>query len=107
MKTRIVTTLTLFLTMLFCASITYSAALPSNDSTSNASLIKAKALVMRLDIINATDQSIFTKTEKRILRKEVRFIKGNLKELRGGRYIPTMLIVMLVLIPVSVFQLTE
>jgi hypothetical protein len=107
MKTRIVITLTLFLTMLFCLSNTNAAAGTANDSTNNAALIKAKALVMRLDIINATDQSKFTKAEKRVLRKEVRYIKGNLKELRGGRYMPTMLIVLLVLVPVSVFQLTE
>jgi hypothetical protein len=106
MKTRIVITLTLLLTMLFCGSNT-NAATGQNDSTNNASLIKAKALVMRLDIINATDQSKFTKAEKRILRKEVRYIKGNLKELRGGRYLPTMLIFLIVLVPVSVFQLTE
>lgn len=106
MKTRIVITLTLLLTMLFFG-INTNAATGQNDSTSSASLIKAKALVMRLDIINATDQSKFTKAEKRILRKEVRSIKGNLKELRGARYMPTMLIIMLVLVPVSVFQLTE
>jgi hypothetical protein len=106
MKKRIVVTLALLLTVLFCGSGSY-AATGKNDSTDNASLIKAKTLVMRLDIINATDQSKFSKAEKRILRKEVRLIKGNLKELRGGRYIPTMLIVMLVLIPVSVFKITE
>jgi hypothetical protein len=106
MKTRIVITLTLFFTMLFCASNTNAAASMS-DSTKNATLVNAKALVMRLDIINATDQSKFTKAERRIVRKEVRHIKGNLKELKGGRYMPTMLIVMLVLIPVSAFQLTE
>jgi hypothetical protein len=107
MKTRTVLTLSLFLAVLFCVSNTYAATPIANDSTSNAALIKAKALVMRLDIIKATDQSKFTKAEKRILRKESRSIKGNLKELRGGRYMPTMLIVMLVLVPVSVYQLTE
>lgn len=107
MKTRIVVTLTLFTTMLFCVANTTAATHPGNDSTDTASLVKAKALVMRLDIINATDQSKFTKAEKRILRKEVRYIRGNLKELRGGRYLPTALIVLIVLIPLSVYQLTE
>jgi hypothetical protein len=106
MKTRIIIAFTLLLMVLFCGSNT-NAATGQNDSTNNASLIKAKALVMRLDIINATDQSKFSKADRRILRKEARYIKGNLKELRGGRYMPTMLIVMIVLIPVSVFQLTE
>ena len=106
MKTYMGITLTLLLTMVICGS-TANAAAEQNDSTDYAPLIQAKALVMRLDIINATDQSKFTKAEKRILRKEVRHIKGDLKELRGGRYVPTIFIVLLLLVPVTVFQLTE
>lgn len=79
----------------------------ATDSTKNIAITNAKALVMRLDIINTTDQSKFTKSEKRILRKETRHIKGDLKELRGGRYFRTSLLVLLILVPVSVFQLSE
>ena len=106
MKTRIVIIVTLFVTMVICGPDTY-ASRPTTDSTKDASIIQAKQLIMRLDTINASDKSNFNKAEKKILRKEVRFIKRDLKELRGGRYLSTMLIVMIVLIPVSVFQLTE
>jgi hypothetical protein len=106
MKTSIVLLISL-LTMLFSTSGVCSEKNTPVDSTHMAALIKAKQLVMRLDIIKATDQSRFTTMQRRILRKETRHIKGDLKELRGGRYVSTMLVVMLFLVPVSVFQLTE
>jgi hypothetical protein len=93
--------------MLFSSSTAHAEKKPVTDSTSIAVIIKAKALVMRLDIINATDQSGFTKSEKRMLKKETRHIKGDLKELHGGRYIRTSLLILIVLVPLSVFQLTE
>jgi hypothetical protein len=107
MKARIVFNLGFLFMMLFCASITNTGSGRALDSAKNASLAQAKALVMRLDIINVTDQSKLTRAEKRIQRKEIRYIKRNLKELRGGSYLPTSVIVLLLLIPVSVFQLTE
>jgi hypothetical protein len=106
MKTCIVVMICLFTTMLFYTSSAQAENL-ATDSSNNAALRKAKALVMRLDIINATDISELTKKEKRTLRKETRYIKGNLKELRGGRYVRTSLLVLLLLVPVSVFQLSE
>jgi hypothetical protein len=106
MKTCIVVVISFFAAMLFSTSTVHAGNLVT-DSTNLAGIVKAKALIMRLDIINATDQSEFTKTEKRTLRKETRHIKGDLKELRGGRYVRTSLLVLLVLVPVSVFQLTE
>jgi hypothetical protein len=107
MKTYIVVIVTLIATMLFSLSTAHAEQNRVSDSSSTAALIKAKALVMRLDIINATDQSGFTKAEKRTLRKESHHIKGDLKELHGGRYIRTSLLVLIVLVPLSVFQLTE
>jgi hypothetical protein len=107
MKTYIVVIVSLIATMLFFSSTVHAEKNLKTDSTSNAAIIKAKALVMRLDIINATDQSGFTKAEKRTLRKESHHIKGDLKELHGGRYIRTSLLVLIVLVPLSVFQLTE
>jgi hypothetical protein len=77
------------------------------DSSNTAAIIKGKAFIMRLDIIKSTDQSNLTKAEKRILLKETRSIKANLKELRGGRYFRRSLILLFVLVPFSVFQLTE
>jgi hypothetical protein len=106
MKTCIVVIISL-LTMLFSTSGVSADKNRPADSTHIAAITKAKDLVMRLDIINATDQSDFTTTQKRLLRKETRHIKGNLKELRGGRNVRRMLVVMIILVPVSVFQLTE
>jgi hypothetical protein len=107
MKTYIVVIVTLVATMLFSSSTALAEKHVNSDSTNNAVIIKAKALVMRLDIINVTDQSGFTKAEKRTLRKETHHIKGELKELHGGRYIRTSLLILIVLVPLSVFQLTE
>jgi hypothetical protein len=107
MKTYIVVIVTLVATMLFSSSPVLAGQYLNTDSSSNAAIIKAKGLVMRLDIINATDQSGFTKSEKRTLKKETRHIKGELKELHGGRYMRTSLLILIVLVPISVFQLTE
>jgi hypothetical protein len=68
MKTRIVIRITLFLTVLFCVSNRYAAT--ENDLTNNASLTKAKALVMQLDIITATDHPKFAKAEKEFFAKK-------------------------------------
>jgi hypothetical protein len=107
MNTCIVVIVSLLATMLFYPSEAHTERRAVPDSIDIAVIIKAKALVMRLDIINTTDQSEFTKAEKRTLRKEARHIKSNLKELRGGRYVRTTFLVLLFLVPVSVFQLTE
>lgn len=45
---------------------------------------ETKALVSRLETIQAMDFSTLTKTEKRALRSEVRSIKATLKETDGG-----------------------
>lgn len=75
--------------------------------TTSTTLSKAKSMLMRLDILNATDQSNFTKSEKRIVRKEVKAIKSDLKELRGARYMRTGIIVLILAIPLSAFYITE
>jgi hypothetical protein len=79
----------------------------TKDSTSTATITKAKVMLMRLDVINAIDQSGYTRSEKRIIRLEVRNIKANLKELRGGRYVKTAMIAFILIVPLSVFYLAE
>lgn len=96
-----------FFMLLLITSTAQAHKISATDSTKNIAIINAKALVTRLDIINTTDQSKFTNSERRILRKETRQIKGDLKELKGGRYFRTSLLVLLVLVPISVFQLTD
>lgn len=48
---------------------------------------EAKALVTRLDEIKAIDMSTLKSTEKKELRKEVRSIKRELKDISGGVYV--------------------
>lgn len=57
---------------------------PSEVVSKPADEAKAKALLLRLDEINAMDKSDLKSPEKSILRKEVRSIKNQLNELGGG-----------------------
>jgi hypothetical protein len=77
------------------------------DTTSTVAITKAKSMLMRLDVINATDQSNFNRSEKRIVRKEIKAIKSDLKELQGARYMRTAMIVLILVVPLSVFYVTE
>lgn len=88
-------------------STAHSLTLTRLDSAHDVTIVNAKALLMRLDLLTATDQSDFTKSEKKSLRTECRHIRKDLQELRGGRYFRTSLLVLVLLIPVSVFQWTE
>jgi hypothetical protein len=107
MTTRIILLVILFNALLISNSSASIGTYLHTDSTSTASVTKAKLMLMRLDVINASDQSDFTKSEKRIIRKEVRHIKGNLKELRGGRYVKTAVISFILLVPISIFYVAE
>jgi len=75
----------------------------NNSSTKDETEVvisdEAVALMDRLEEIEAIDKSNLTPAEKRKLRKEVRGIKKELKELSGGIYISAgALIVILLLI---------
>ena len=107
MKTSIVTIIILIVTMLFPLASTAGKTLSDTDSTNDAAISKAKVLVMRLDVLNATDQSGFTKTEKTLLRREARSIRGDLKDLQRRRYIPATVITMVLLISVAAFHASE
>ncbi|MFZ2341250.1 MAG: hypothetical protein WAW07_16190, partial [Bacteroidales bacterium] len=48
---------------------------------------EAKTLMIRLDEIKATDKSKLNADEKKELRKEVKAIKSNLKEIGNGVYL--------------------
>lgn len=98
----------LLITLLAVMQVTHSNATSFRaDTTSTTTITKAKAMLMRLDVINGTDQSSFTRSEKRILRKEVKAIKANLRELRGARYVRTAMIVLILIVPLSIFYVTE
>lgn len=66
----------------------------------------AKLLLIRLDEINAIDKSGLTASQTKSLRKELRVIKGELKELHKGTYMPVRKLVVLLLIPFIIFNIT-
>jgi len=51
------------------------------DATATAEVAKAEALITRLNEIYLMDASEMTASEKKVLRKEVRTIKGELNEI--------------------------
>jgi hypothetical protein len=75
---------------------------PAPEGTSEiASSDAIYSLMARLDEIQAMDKSVMSPSEKKELRKEVRTIKKELKELGAGGYIITVaasIIIILLLI---------
>jgi hypothetical protein len=70
-------------------------------------LVMAKVLLTRLDEINAIDKSDLSSSETRKLRREVRVIKGDLKELDGGHYLPVGTLMILLLVPFIIFNVAQ
>jgi hypothetical protein len=64
----------------------------------NAESAEAKTLILRLDEIKAMDMSKLKSTEKKELRKEVRSIKRELKDISGGIYISAGLLIVILII---------
>jgi hypothetical protein len=74
-------------------------AVPTSMSVSKpVESLQAKILLNRLDEIKAMDKSNLTSSEKKQLRKEVRSIKKDLKELGGGVYISVGAIIIILLL---------
>jgi hypothetical protein len=59
---------------------------------------EAKALLLRLNEINAMDKSNLKPSEKKILRKEVRSIKHQLKAIGGGVYLSVGAIIIIIIL---------
>ncbi|MEI8225169.1 MAG: hypothetical protein WCG82_04515 [Bacteroidota bacterium] len=59
---------------------------------------EAKALVLRLNEINAMDMSKLKSSEKKNMRKEVRSIKHELREIGGGVYLSVGAILLIALL---------
>jgi hypothetical protein len=64
---------------------------------------EAKALITRLDEIKELDKSKLNATEKKDLRKEVRSIKRELKDINGGVYISAgaLIVILIILIIIT------
>jgi hypothetical protein len=63
-----------------------------------AEAAEAKALITRLDEIKAMDMSTLKSSEKKELRKEVRSIKRELKDISGGVYISAGLLILILVL---------
>jgi len=59
---------------------------------------EAKTLLLRLDEIKATDKSKMNPEEKKDLRKEVKSIKHNLRDLGNGVYLSGAAIILIVVL---------
>jgi hypothetical protein len=66
--------------------------------TESAEAAEAKVLITRLDEIKAMDMSKLNATEKKGLRKEVRSIKRELKDISGGVYISAGVLIVILII---------
>ena len=77
----------------------------SRDSTQT--MASAKLLLTRLDEINATDKSHLSTSQRKSIRKEQRIIKGELKELHKGTYMPAGKLVVLLLVPFIIFNIAD
>ena len=96
--------------MTICLSLTFHPlqSLAAHDAkpislaiSESSEAMKAKALLLRLDEINAMDKSNLKLSEKKNLRTEVRSIKNQLKAIGGGIYISAgglLLIIILLII---------
>jgi Skp family chaperone for outer membrane proteins len=84
MKKAIVFLMTSFLLLAFIPALKAATEITTPlTSTMPVESEKAKALLSRLNEINAMDKANLKRSEKRELRKEVRAIKSELKESRG------------------------
>jgi hypothetical protein len=71
----------------FAATIDKPSELVVTKPAEPAEAAEAKALLLRLDEISAMDASKMKSSEKKEMRKEVRSIKRELKDINGGVYI--------------------
>lgn len=82
----------------FAATIEEPSSLVVTKPPEPAESAEAKALLLRLDEINATDMSKLKLAEKKELRKEVRSIKHELREVGGGVYLSAGALILIVIL---------
>lgn len=104
MKKIIICIATLMFLTLATRPLKAETLLPS-DSTQTIKF--AKVLLTRMDEINSMDKADLSATELKKLKKELRGIKGNLKELDGGTYVPLGTLVIVLLVPLMIFNMIQ
>jgi hypothetical protein len=96
--------LSLVLTCLLFAFNPYQSNAATNAATSSLVVSKpsgsaeAKVLLLRLDKIKTMDKSNLNSSEKKDLRKEVRSIKAQLRDISGGVYISAGLLIVILIV---------
>jgi hypothetical protein len=106
MKTLYVSLVLAMLLLLFVTTETKAKTGTAISLDSAQTIEISKLLLLRLDEINAIDKSLLTISETKALRKELRVIKGELKELHKGTYMPVGKLVVLFLVPFIIFNIT-
>jgi hypothetical protein len=91
------------LAMLMAITLPASSSLivPKSNQTNNAANIedpRAQQLLQRLEEIKNIDKSKITRLEKKSLRKEVKAIKKEGKEISGGVYLSVGAIIIIILL---------
>jgi hypothetical protein len=70
-------------------------------------MASAKILLTRLDQINSMDKTAMNPADRKKLKKESRRIKANLKALDRGTFVPVSTLVILLLVPFMIFNITQ
>jgi hypothetical protein len=71
---------------------------PKTPTETKAVQAEVSKLVTRLETIRAMDKSTLDRSEKRVLRKEVRAIKSELKDKRHGVYVSVGAFIIIILL---------
>ncbi|HMJ70107.1 MAG TPA: hypothetical protein VK508_14475 [Cyclobacteriaceae bacterium] len=95
MKTVIVSA---FLLLSFAPVYSKTPVDPTPGATNSAEAAEAAGLMLRLDEINTMDKSNLTKSEKRVLRIEVKATKKRMNDLNGGVYLSAGALIIIILL---------
>jgi len=90
--------ISLIVALILLTTLPMSAAAPANNISTPTHSASASPLLARLDEIKAIDKSTLDSERKKELRKEVKSIKSNLRELGGGIYLSVGAIIIIVLL---------
>jgi hypothetical protein len=82
----------------FSSSIIAAEKNPKTPTETKAVQAEVAKLVTRLETIRAMDKSTLDRSEKRVLRKEVRAIKSELKDKRHGVYVSVGAFIIIILL---------
>lgn len=92
-------TVTTLLTFNPTQSLASTSVTPTSTPTPSAADVeKVNVMVKRLHAIDALDKSTMSSSEKKVLRKEVRVIKKEIKRSGGGVYVSVGALILIILL---------